>query len=225
MLTLQWIDLRCPVCASTFESMAAMDARVDGLQHISMHTQMTDAAALPYLVHVCRRCGYAGATEDFGAQVEISSLVRDLVWSELAPKLGASVRLAKFALTLAGSEKYEGAAKVAEWRDLDALAIADLWLRASWCSSDEHDTEAERFYARYAARWFAEALRRYGEVADEERAGIAFEIGELWLEIGDVRQANQWFRRVAIEIIDPDAQGNLLEAARLQAMRCGIALS
>src|SRR5262249_313540 len=123
MLTLQWIELRCPLCDSTFESMAAMAEREEGLRYIEMSVAPTDAAVLPFLVHVCNRCGYAGGIEHFEDGVEISPLVRDLVWSELAPKLGAASRISWLAVSVPGSEKYEGAARIAEWRDADARTI------------------------------------------------------------------------------------------------------
>jgi hypothetical protein len=104
-------------------------------------------------------------------------------------------------LTAPGSEKHEGAAKVAEWRSAKALTIAELWISAARCAIDEGDLEAERYYARFAARWFAEALAR-NEVTARERAKLAYGLGELWLRIGDVQTANGWFERVAEQVRD-----------------------
>jgi|RhiMetdeSRZDD1v2_1073273.scaffolds.fasta_scaffold207557_2 uncharacterized protein len=223
MMTLQWIDLRCPVCESTFESMAALASDDDGQHYIDPTAPATNAAALPFLLHVCRRCGYTGSIADFGEGVEISQELRERVLAELAPKLGTSVRIPWLALTVPGSDKYDGAARIAEWRGDSARHVAQLWIRAAWCCLEEDDVEAERYYARFAARWFANALDLYGEIDDDERATMAYRLGELWLRIGDTTQASGWFERVAGEIVDPESQRTLLEAAQLQleAQRAG----
>jgi len=93
-----------------------------------------------------------------------------------------------------GSEKHEAAAKVAEWRGLSTLTIAELWIRAARCAVDEGDFEAERYYARFAARWFEEALDR-DEVDPLDRDSIVCGLGQLWLHLGDVRTAMVWFNR------------------------------
>ena len=221
MMTLQWIDLHCPVCESTFESMAALSSTDSGQQYVEPTSASAQAAMLPFLVHVCRRCGYAGGADDFGDGIEISDSLRDFVWTELSPKLGTSVRIPWLALTVAGSEKYEGAAQIAERRGVDARTVAELWVRAAWCCVDEEDTEAERYYGRFAARWFAKAMDLYGEVHPDERADMAYQLGELWLRIGDTKNAAAWFERVAEEIVDPDLQRSLMYAAQLQIAQAG----
>ena len=213
MLTLQWIQLTCPVCATTFESMSTV--RGDDTDAESAAKSVLAAGLLPYLIHVCHRCGYAGSNNAFAEDVFIPTEVRDRVWSELAPTLAPSVRMPWLMLTAPGSEKYEGAAKVAEWRDEDALGVGDLWFRAARCAFDEGDHEAERYYARIAARWLTLALER-GDVDPESRAGLAYGLGELWMHIGHLRRAAGWFRQVAHEVVDPEAQRFLVEAAALR---------
>jgi hypothetical protein len=159
MTTLRWIDLRCPVCESVFESMAALSTDDKGPYYIHPSARGTSVAVLPFLIHVCRRCGYAGGVGDFDDDVEVTDELRRRVWSELAPELGTSVRIPWLALTVAGSDKYDGAARIAEWRGDDARYVAELWIRAAWCCTDEEDVEAERYYARRAARWFERAGR------------------------------------------------------------------
>src|ERR1044072_9215135 len=106
MMTLQWIDLRCPVGESAFESMAALSNNDGGQEYVEPTSPSAQAAMLPFLVHVCRRCGYAGGGDDFDDAIEISDSVREFVWTQLAPKLGTSVRIPWLALTVAGSEKF-----------------------------------------------------------------------------------------------------------------------
>jgi len=78
MMTLKWIDLHCPVCESVFESMAASANDEAGQDfYIDPSTPASIAiAVLPFLVHVCPRCGYVGSVADFGDEVEITDDVR-----------------------------------------------------------------------------------------------------------------------------------------------------
>jgi uncharacterized protein len=216
MLTLQWIDLTCPVCTTSFETIAVITGDSDSAETDDPAMGHTTAELLPYLVHVCRRCGYAGDVEAFGDDIRITPDVRARVWAELAPTLAPAVRMPWLLLTAPGSEKHEGAAKVAEWRAANALTIAKLWIRAARCAIDEGDLEAERYYARFAARWFAEALER-NEVAPRKRANMVYALGQLWLRIGDGRKATGWFNRVTDEVVeDQVAQQSVAETARRQ---------
>ena len=78
MMTLKWIDLHCPVCESVFESMAASSNDEDGQDYyIDPGAPASIAiAVLPFLVHVCPRCGYVGSVSDFGDDVEITDDLR-----------------------------------------------------------------------------------------------------------------------------------------------------
>ncbi|MGH7622321.1 MAG: DUF2225 domain-containing protein, partial [Gemmatimonadaceae bacterium] len=138
----------------------------------------------------------------------VSAGLREHVWNELAPQLSTT--------TVAGSEKYEAAAKVADWQALDARHVADLLLRAAWCCVDEGDTEAERFFRRKAAWKFEEALASFDGVVQEERAVLTYLVGELWRRVGDERQASKWFDRVEPELTDTATQQWVLDAAHQQ---------
>ena len=98
--------------------------------------------------------------------------------------------------TVTGSEKYEAAAKVAEWQGAEPRYVADLLLRAAWCCVDEGDIEAERYFRRHAAWAFERSLANYDGVPREERAVITYLVGELWRRVGDLKQARDWFDRV-----------------------------
>jgi len=115
-----------------------------------------------------------------------------------------------------GSEKYEAAAKVADWQGMESRHIADLLLRAAWCCVDEGDTEAERYFRRHAAWAFEEALESYDTVPREERAVHTYFVGELWRRVGDLTQANAWFDLVTEELTDPAAQQWIVDAAHQQ---------
>ena len=71
------------------------------------------------------------AAEHALQEAEVTPGLREHVWNELAPQISA--------VAVPGSEKYEAAAKVAEWQGLDVRHVADLLLRAAWCCVDEGD--------------------------------------------------------------------------------------
>ena len=137
--------------------------------------------------------------------------MREHVWNELA----AIVRRPPIEV-VPGSEKYEAAAKVAEWQGLEPRHVADLLLRAAWCCVDEGDVEAERFFRRKAAWAFEEALHAWDGVAREERAVLTYLVGELWRRVGDVSKAREWFDRVPGELTSQAAQQWVVDAARQQ---------
>lgn len=208
MTTLQHIELQCPICESRFRSQAVVSTNSFGGKRTDFHERAAGTQPLPYLVHMCSRCGYAGSERDFTEEAEVTPTLKEHVWNELTPVAATG--------TVVGSEKYEAAAKVAEWQSLEPRHVADLLLRAAWCCVDEGDIEAERFFRRKAAWKFEEALASFDGVAREERAVLTYLVGELWRRSGDDRRAAEWFNRVPNEIIDAQSQRWVIDAARQQ---------
>jgi uncharacterized protein (DUF2225 family) len=208
MTTLQQIELRCPICDTRFRSQAVVSTNSFGGKRTDFHERAAGTQPLPYLVHMCSRCGYSGAERDFTEEADVSPTLREHVWNELAPCLTCG--------SVVGSEKYEAAAKVAEWQGMEPRHVADLLLRAAWCCVDEGDVEAERFFRRKAAWAFEQALGSYDGVARDERAVLTYLVGELWRRAGDGRQAGAWFDRVPGEVTDAQSQQWVLDAARQQ---------
>jgi uncharacterized protein (DUF2225 family) len=207
MTTLQHIELRCPICDNRFKSQAVVSTNSFGGKRTDFHERAAGTQPLPYLIHMCGRCGYSGSERDFTEEADVSPMLKEHVWNELAPRLAAGA---------AGSEKYEAAAKVAEWQSMEARYVADLLLRAAWCCVDEGDTEAERFFRRRAAWMFERALGSYDGVALEERAVLTYLVGELWRRVGDSKAATAWLNRVSDEVVDSQTQQWVVDAARQQ---------
>ena len=208
MTTLQQIELRCPICDTRFHSQAVVSTNSFGGKRTDFHERAAGTQPLPYLVHMCNRCGYSGAERDFSDEAEVSPMLKEHVWNELTPTLPSAGS--------SGSDKYEAAAKVAEWQSMEPRHIADLLLRAAWCCVDEGDVEAERYFRRRAAWMFERSLESYDGVAQDERAVLTYLVGELWRRVGDLRQANTWLDRVASEIVDAQTQQWVVDAARQQ---------
>ncbi len=211
MTTLHLIELTCPICESEFRSQTVVATNGFGGKRTDFHERAAGMQPLPYFVHLCTHCGYAGVARDFGDEVEPSDLLKEQVWCELAPALRTSLP--------SGSLKYEHAAKVAAWQGSEPRYLADLYLRAAWCCVDEGDTEAERYFRRQAAWRFESALDEYDGVAPEERAVHTYLHGELWRRIGDNAKAEEWFDRVADEVTEPTAQSWVLEVAEQQRVQ------
>jgi uncharacterized protein len=207
MTALRKIELRCPSCSHEFPSQTVVSTNWFGGKRTDFHERAAGAQPWAYQVHMCDRCGYSGAESDFTDQTDISPLVRERVWNELSPHVHSAAT---------GSEKYEAAAKVAEWQGADQRYIGDLWLRAAWCCVDEGDVEAERYFRRLAAWSLEQALEFYDTVERDDRAVLVYLVGELWRRVGDLTQANAWFDLVPDEITDPVAQRWIVEAAHRQ---------
>ena len=208
MTTLQQIELRCPVCETRFRSQSVVSTNSFGGKRTDFHERAAGTQPLPYLVHMCSRCGYSGAERDFTEEADVTPMLKEHVWNELTPVITTAA--------VSGSEKYEAAAKVAEWQSMEPRHVADLLLRAAWCCVDEGDIEAERFFRRKAAWAFEGALESYDGVPRDERAVLTYLVGELWRRVGDGQRATSWFDRVPAEVVDLTSQQWVMDAARQQ---------
>ncbi len=208
MTTLQQIELQCPVCETRFRSQSVISTNSFGGKRTDFHERAAGTQPLPFLIHTCSRCGYSGSERDFTEETEVTPGLRERVWNELAPALTSAA--------VSGSEKYDAAAKVADWQGMEPRHVADLLLRAAWCCVDEGDTEAERYFRRKAAWKFEEALESFDGVVREERAVLTYLVGELWRRIGDLTLATRWFDRVSNEVVETSTQQWVLDASRQQ---------
>ena len=209
MTTLRQIELRCPVCDNEFKSQSVVSTNAFGGKRTDFHERAAGTQPLAYLIHMCSECGFSGGESDFTAAADVSPVLKQQILKELAPVRPALV---------CGSEKYEAAAKVAQWQGLDPRHVADLLLRAAWCCVDEGDVEAERYFRRHAAWMFEDALRAYDAVPREERAILTYLVGELWRRIGDTGKATHWFEAVAAEVTDLQNQQWVVDAADQQRL-------
>jgi uncharacterized protein (DUF2225 family) len=208
MTTLRQIELTCPICMNQFISQAVLSTNSYGGKRTDFHERAAGTQPLPYFIHICSRCGYAGMERDFGEEADIGPVLKEHVWDELAPRLSTGA--------VTGSEKYEFAARVAIWQGAEPRRIADLMLRAAWCCVDEGDIEAERYFRRQSAWMFERALASYDGVERDERAVLTYLVGELWRRVGDSVKAREWFDKVSGEITNGQTQQWVVDASRQQ---------
>jgi len=213
MTTLNHIELACPICTTAFRSQTVVNTNAFGGKRTDFHERAAGMQPLPFFVHLCTTCGFAGVERDFCEEIQLEEETRERVLFELAPIMAPI--MARESPT--GSLKYEHAARVAEWQGAEPRYLADLFLRAAWCAVDEDDTEAERYFRRHAAWRFTEALAAFDGVPVDERAVLTYLVGELWRRVGDQKLARLWFERVPLEITDTESQSWVLDMAAQQS--------
>ncbi len=208
MTTLRDIALTCPVCSEQFTSTALQTVWAAIGKTTDFRARSLGPPTIGYEIHGCPHCGFTGSESEFGCESVVDPTVQHHVWTELAPRLATAAHRA--------SEKYEFAAKVAQWEGCDEMRVATLWLRAAWCCVEERDVEAERYYRRLAAAAFERALVAGDDLDRDDRAVVTYLVGELWRRIGDERRARSWFERVAGEVSRPREQRWIVDAAHQQ---------
>lgn len=137
MTTLHRIELTCPICGNHFGSQAVASTNSFGGKRTNFHERAAGMQPLAFLIHMCACCGYAGSEHDFDEGADVSLDVKERVRDELAPRLVAG--RGGSGGDLPGSEKYEAAARIAEWQGAEPRHVGDLFLRAAWCCVDEGD--------------------------------------------------------------------------------------
>jgi hypothetical protein len=187
---------------------------------------------LPLLVHACPRCGFAGEQPAF-ARGGLSEDQRTRVLRELEPRVrefkeeppppnGAQHALAALMPRCAsslrdrvpGRVKYLCAARVAEWLGEKEARVADYLLKACWCCEEEGVSDPKLL--RAAAEKYEKALSRPDGVSPQQRAVVAYLVGELYRRLGEPAKAVSWFHAVDREIVDSERQAWISAAARRQ---------
>jgi uncharacterized protein (DUF2225 family) len=198
MLMKTAIDLTCPACLQLFGSIkvSAMPKIVQKATDCR-EVYHANVRVLPYCVHLCEACGYAGYASAFRDH-EIDVGTR----SRIAQELEWNIDWAKRSTV----EKFHHALKCAEWLDEPIKALGDLALNASWASFEENDAEAARYFRRAAAAHFDAALKQYDGVAARDRAGVTYIMGELYRRLGQQDLADQWYRQAEVESTTPADQ-------------------
>jgi uncharacterized protein (DUF2225 family) len=213
MTRLRQIELQCPVCENRFHSQAVVSTNAFGGKRTDFHEHAAGTQPLPYFVHTCSHCGYTGADHDFTGEIEVTPLLREHVWSELAP-----------VVCRASDGVDVGLGEVRGGREGGRVAGVRAALRGgpaapgAWCCVDEDDVEAERYFRRKAAWTFEKALESWDGAAREERAVLTYLVGELWRRVGYQKLAGEWFARVPNEIIDEATQQWVADAAVQQCV-------
>lgn len=180
----------CPVCENRF-GVVTIDACGSFGADSDFRPHYWGPDPLEHLVHACRECGFAGTDTDFHEGVGETVIRR--IRKFLTPRTRDLGR--------AGAPffRFEFAALIYEWEDRSSLEVGDAFLRAAWVARIRENREKERLYQREAVRRFEEALE-VGECKDQEqRAVIAYLVGDLHRRLNRKRRAETWFHRAREE--------------------------
>lgn len=185
MTTLCPIELHCPACGRDFLSTSWATSNTFGPTTTDFHQKASGFQALHFMIHTCSGCGLSGYESDF--EQEPSPEVKQRIEAEIKPLVDDK---------LPPERRYEFAAWVAKWRLAGSMAVADLYLKGAWCAADRHKQAEETRLRRLALGHFRQAFQE-GSVPDDERAIVAYLVGELYRRVGMAQQAGDWYDRAA----------------------------
>ncbi|MBI4872356.1 MAG: DUF2225 domain-containing protein [Candidatus Riflebacteria bacterium] len=226
------IRLTCPCCGTGFTSPVAIEQPVLRVRS-DLYRQAAGASQLAYQIHACPRCGFAGNQQAFArptlSEAHRARVLRDLMprvrgyyeepskptgmqsLAALMPRCTSSVKD-----RVPGHVKYLCAAMVAEWLGESDSLVADYLLKAGWCAEEGGLQPRDALLS--AVAHFERSLARQTELRRDQRATVAYLVGELYRRLGDPARANAWFSTVAREVVDPGEQSWLVDAARRQQL-------
>jgi uncharacterized protein (DUF2225 family) len=183
MTTVREASLTCPACGTTFKVHVVGSCGYVG-QDTDFRPHYWGLDPLPLFVHTCPKCLFSGYEAHFGAAVS-EELRRWLVEEHGLGRLQSD----------ASSRRYTLAARCREQAGDGPVAVADLYLRASWCARSEEDRAMERLSQRRAVERFERALEA-GAVPADQTDAITYLAGELYRRLGDFELAVGCLARV-----------------------------
>jgi hypothetical protein len=226
------LALRCPVCRAEFNAEVPNGGEPEA-RETDLRPLYRAVDPIPWWIFSCPSCRYTTYRQGFelshredgadGADEAESLRVGDRPPPALPVPDSASlddlrrwIHRGELARDIAegrepfGAERYLLGARCHEFlREDEPLAIADYYLRASWCARSAADRAQERAYQREAARRFL-ALLDSGPLPEAERARTLYLAAELSRRSGAFAQAVDAFTQLD-STLDPDeAEGALL---------------
>src|ERR1051325_2556297 len=194
MTTMMPVDLECPNCGAHFEVQALMSTNFYGMT-TDLRRLTSGYDPWEFMVHSCQKCGFTGGDREFEGKVDagISEKIKESIFPHVRDE------------RLSADTRWEFAAMIAEWREQDASAIADLYHNAAWCAAS---TERETYFRRRAADWLERSL----ETGVPNRPIILYLIGEMYRRCGEKSVAETWFDAAIGEATGPE-DGRLKELA------------
>lgn len=176
-------QLTCPICQKTFAALVASRVSI-GEKESDFCPRFLGMNPLPGLIHTCPDCGYTAAANDFvplGDTRQIEKIRKALGKIADEPAVTATDKFRRLAMLLVQ-------------RNAGPLAVADAYLRASWCARLEANPSESACRAK-AIQYFLIAWQAK-EVPESQRPVVAYLIGELARRNGDMEKAREWFAKV-----------------------------
>ena len=183
MTTMFDTTIRCPACDTSFQVRTVGSCGAAG-QDTDFRPKYWGANPLPHFVHTCPNCLFSGTSGHFEGAVD------DRLRAWLASEKALGTRAPKSA-----SARFALAARCREQARDDALSVADLYLRGSWCARSEGDREVERRCQQATAEHLTAGLEA-NQVPQEELDTIRYLLGEIHRRLGDFDRAVTLLERV-----------------------------
>lgn len=192
MTRFQTIELGCPICGASFPAQVP-EALAIAEKESDFCPRFLGVNPLPWLVHVCEGCGFAGVPGDF-------SPITD---SRQAEKIRRLLQNGAADRPRTGIDRFRRAAVIATERNRPLATIGDLYLKAAWCARVDGIRDGSDGHCRQKALQYFEMAVRAREVSGAERAVLTYLIGELYRRAGNTAKANEWFERVDATTAEP----------------------
>ena len=193
MTTMFEKNLECPACGTRL-SVHVVGSCGQAGQDTDFRPHYWGADPLRHFIHSCPNCLFSGTEAHF----------QEPVSDELRTWLGEQRGLPR---PETGSARFVLAGRCRARAGDDLVAVADLYLRGSWCARNDEDPDAERTCQQASREFFARALEAGGIPADE-REPIAYLVGELHRRLGEFAEA--------MRCLEPLTEGSLGELAQRQ---------
>lgn len=224
------LALRCPVCRTELNAEVPAVGQAEA-RETDLRPLFGAMDPIPWSIHACPSCRYAAYRPGFESSHRDEPAedaeplqpgdrfpARLLVPGDQAlEELRRWIRRGELARGIAegrepfGAERYILGARCHEFlREEDGLAIADYYLRASWCARSTGDRAQERACQRETAQRLL-ALLEAGHVPEPERARALYLAGELSRRSGAFAQAVDAFSQVE-SMVDRDEEEGALFA-------------
>lgn len=186
-------NVNCALCGAEFPVIKVRLSRLTVLRRdTDFYVQYAGVDPNFYTVWVCPHCGYAAPESSF---TELTQAQKELLRAWLGGRRPAvdfsGVRTAETAMNAIKLAIFQ-----AQKREARPSVVAGLCLRAAWVCRVTGD-QAEAQFLRAALDHYLLAYDKEPlPIGKMTERGLQYLIGELYLRLGEPRQAMNWFARV-----------------------------
>lgn len=186
----------CPVCMFEFDTLKMHSNGPKVLKRYpDFYTTYVGENPTYYAIQVCPNCGYAAFEKDFK---DVKDEVRTLIYEKISKQWNQrnfnGIRTTQDAL-----DTYKLALLCYTLTKASNLTIGKITMRIAWLYREMGDPK-EKDFLKYTCDYYEKAFTTESVIKDvEEEITILFLLGEFHRQLGNLREAVQWFSK-ALEI-------------------------
>ncbi|MDN5337067.1 MAG: uncharacterized protein PWQ20_137 [Thermotogaceae bacterium] len=188
--------MKCPLCSVQFEQVKVFN-EVVRVESYDTDLKPNFAGINPffYSLTTCNSCYYTAFEDDFDS---IISRINSNQLSKLKKVLGIARK--RFNINLSENRDIDDAIKIHSLAILTyAIAdvkskLAEIYLRLAWLYRDKGEKEKEAVALTKALVNLEEVFEKEKNIEAEDR--IIYLIGEIYLRLGKIDKARQWFSKL-----------------------------